>query len=299
MYHDIIIIGAGQAGLALGYYLKKQQADFTMLEAAHEIGLSWLNRYDSLKLFTNARYNNLPGFAFPGEETHFPSKDEVASYLKEYARKFELPVILNCIATKLSKRNSLFQIETRHLTYTAKNVIICTGPFQTAFVPSYSEKIDKSILQIHSSEYRNPSQLREGETLVIGAGNSGVQIVEELVNAGKSVYFSFGGKLKPMPNNPLMQWLIFGSGITSASKHSFIGGLLKKRQEPIMGTNLKALFNKPNLTQTGRTLSAEGRQIVCEKMTIEFVENVIWATGFKPDFHWIDIDIADEQGFPI
>lgn len=296
---NTIIIGAGQAGLAAAYYLNKQKRNFLVLEAGNLIGDVWANRYDSLRLFTSARYNNLPGSEFPGNKDHFPTKDEVAAYLRGYAESREFPVLLNQPVISLSKPEDLFLVKTEQETYLSKNVIIATGPFQRPLIPDFSRHIEPSVFQIHSSEYKNVQQLKQGSILVIGGGNSGVQIVEELAKTNRDIYFSFGGKLKQLPNNNLTQRLIFGSGITSASINSPIGKLLKRRGEPIMGTNIKRLFNKANVFLVGRTLSAVNNEIRCEKRTLDNVDNIIWSTGFRPDFGWISLDILNENGMPI
>ncbi len=297
--YNTIIIGAGQAGLSASYYLNKQRKKYVLLEAASEIGASWANRYDSLALFTSARYNNLPGLAFPGDKDSFPTKNEVAEYLNKYVKTFNIPILLNNRVTHLSKNATDFIVTTTKGTFLAKNVIVCTGPFQIPFVPIFSEQLNNNILQLHSNAYKNHTQLRSGDTLVVGGGNSGVQIVEELINHGMKVFFSFSGELKEIPNNMIMQRLIFGSGITSASINSLIGKWLKQRKEPIMGTDLKKLFNAPNLTVVGKALSATDQEIICEKSTINTVQNIIWATGYKPDFRWISLDVLDSVGYPL
>lgn len=298
MNYHTIIIGGGQAGLAAAYYLSKKNKNYVVLEAAESIGNSWRQRYESLKLFTSARYNNLPGLEFPGNKNHFPHKDEVVSYLKRYVDTFKIPIKVKEQVTSLSNENNLFQIKTENNSYTSENVVVCTGPFQEAFIPSFSMSINSNILQLHSSTYLNTKQLQDGDTLVVGGGNSGVQIVEEMVNEGRNVFFSFSGKMKRMPNNQFMQRLIFGSGITSASIHSLIGSRLKKRGEPIMGTNIKKLFKEPNLKLVGRTTGANSNEIICEKTTLSTVRNIIWSTGFKPDFRWMNFNIFDKNGYP-
>lgn len=295
-----IIVGGGQAGLAAGYYLKKKQVPFLILEASTQAGSSWSARYDSLRLFTFSRYNNLPGIDFPGHKDRFPTKDEVADYLSSYADKLQLPMLLNHSVELLTKEGKRFSVRASGKTFSCDNVIVATGPFQTPFIPSFHHQLDGSIFQLHSSQYKNPSQLAQGDVLVVGAGNSGVQIVEELVATSRQVYFSYGGKLNTMANNKLTQRLIFGSGLTSLSKSSWLGSLIHKRQEPIMGTNLEKLFASENLHLVGRAMNAEGRTIKFEGRSVENkIASIVWATGFKPDFSWINLAILDERGFPI
>lgn len=297
--YETIVIGGGQSGLAASYYLQAQNKDFIVLEAEDAIGRSWENRYDSLKLFTSARYNNLPGLAFPGNKSRFPSKDDVAEYLRTYAATFNIPVLFNQKVIKLSRIDGIFYAETEQERFKARNVIVCSGPFHKPSIPAFGRNIDPDILQLHSSEYKNPSQLNRGDVLVVGGGNSGVQIVEELLNHGKKVFFSFNGTLKSLANNQITQRLIFGTGITSASIHSFVGRLLSKRTEPIMGTNLLKLFSHPNVVITGRTFLASKREISCARISLNTANTIIWATGFKPDFSWIDLDVLTGDGSPV
>lgn len=298
-HYDVIVIGAGQAGLAASYFLKKKGVKFLILEAASRTGSSWLKRYDSLKLFTYSRYNNLPGLEFPGEKDRFPTKDEVAAYLQFYAEYFELPIVPKSKVDLLVPAMKGFVVNTRDLTYECDNVVVATGPFQTPFIPLFSNSIDLSIRQFHSSEYKNPAQLDVGDTLVVGAGNSGVQIVEELVEAKRKVFFSFSGDLKRFPNNGITQRLIFGSGLTCLSKTSAVGSMIYKRGEPIMGTNITKLFAAPNLQIVGRATEAQGMEIHCEGKVLNTISNIIWSTGFRPDFSWIKSDIFDGKGFPV
>lgn len=291
-----IVIGAGQSGLAVSYYLKDKSIDYLVLDESSEIGHSWSNRYDSLKLFTNIRHNSLVGLNFPGDKNHYPTKDETAAYLKQYAKHFQIPVKHDTSVKSLRKSDELFVIETNNGTYHSKNIIVCTGAFHTPFIPEIGTKTSKEIFQIHSKKYKNSSQLKKGKTLVVGGGNSGVQIVEELVNEGKEVYFSYRGQLKGIGNNPLGVWLTFATGLVFASKHSFVGKHIMKNGEVIIGTDLKKLFSHSNLIQTGAMLGAKENELKFERMNVNDVSNIIWATGYTADFNWIQLPIFDEQG---
>lgn len=297
-FYNTIIIGGGQAGLAAAHHLQKRKKDFVILEASPEVGHSWKNRYDSLKLFTSARYNSLPGLRFPGNQDRFPTKDEVVKYLKDYASTFQLPVSFDTRVLSVNKAGDSFLVSTTRGLLRARNVIVCTGAFQKPFIPSFSEQLSPSILQLHSSVYSRPSQLKEGDTLIVGGGNSGVQIAEEILEEVGKAYFSFSGSLKAMPNNKLTQFLVFGCGLASASISSPIGNWLRNRPEPVMGTNLKELFANSGLGLVGRTIGGNGNDVFCENGTLDSIQNVIWATGFKPDFSWIGADIFNKAGYP-
>ena len=187
---DYIIIGAGQAGLAIAYYLNKQNANYLIVDANSETGAPWLKRWDSLKLFTPSEFNHLPGMKFPHKKGHYANKYEVADYLKSYVEKFNIPIEFNQKITFLKKENEVFTLKSDTKEFSAKNVIIATGPFHKPFTPKCHTKISKDIVQIHSEHYKSPSQLQEGATLVVGAGDSGVQILSEISENNKPVYFS-------------------------------------------------------------------------------------------------------------
>ena len=167
--YELIIIGAGQAGLAAGYWLAQRDIDFLILDANPRVGDSWRRRWDSLQLFTPARYSGLPGMPFPGDPYHLPSRDEVADYLEWYAQAFELPVRNNVRISRVQRVDGVYEILADDRTFMADNVIVATGPFHVARIPAFSDEIDPAILQLHSSEYRRPGQLPDGDVLVAGA----------------------------------------------------------------------------------------------------------------------------------
>lgn len=194
MYHTIVI-GAGQAGLAMGYYLKESNKNFIILDRCNKTGDVWRNRYDSLKLFTSRMYSSLPGLQLEGDGQGFPSKDEIANYLESYGVKFELPIKYNTEVLKVFQSNDIFSVDTNKGTLTARNVIIATGPFQHKRIPDFAKKISKNVVQLHSSEYKNPSQLNSGNVLIVGGGNSGAQLAVELI-AEKETFLAVSQKLR-------------------------------------------------------------------------------------------------------
>src|SRR5882672_5142251 len=177
---NTIIIGAGQAGLATGYYLKKYGEDFLIIDEGKRIGDSWRKRWDSLHLFTPAQFNGLSGLPFPAQKNYCPAKDEVADYLETYANKFELPVKLNTKVFYTSKVSEGYEIETSSGTFFCKQVVIASGYYARPHIPELANRLDKKIRQLHSSEYTNPHELPSGEVLVVGAGASGVQIAIDI-----------------------------------------------------------------------------------------------------------------------
>jgi glycine/D-amino acid oxidase-like deaminating enzyme len=168
---DTVVIGGGQAGLAMGYYLKEQGQDFAILDAGERIGDAWRERWDSLRLFTPAALNALPDMPFPFPSDYFPTKDETADYLEEYAREFDLPVRLGRHVDSLRREDNGYLAAAGEERYLAENIVVATGPYLTPRIPAFAGRLAPSITQVHSSAYRNPDQLPEGDVLVVGAGN--------------------------------------------------------------------------------------------------------------------------------
>lgn len=180
---DVIIIGAGQAGLSISYYLQQGGYNFVILDGEKRIGDSWRNRYDSLVLFTPRSYSSLPGMKLEGDENAFPTKDEVADYLERYANRFSLPVQMETTVHKVQKINNTFEISTDKGVFHSEHVIIAPGAFQKPFIPSISQNLSQEVFQIHSSQYQSPEMIPEGSVLVVGGGNSGTQIATELAES--------------------------------------------------------------------------------------------------------------------
>ena len=298
---DYIIIGAGQSGLAIAYHLNKKNANYLIIDANSETGAPWLKRWDSLKLFTPSEFNSLPGMKFPYKKGHYANKYEVADYLKAYVFKFKIQIEFNHKITSLKKQNDRFILESESKKFEAKNVIIATGPFHKPYTPSCHTKISKEILQIHSEHYKSPNQLKEGATLVVGAGDSGVQILNEVSKTNRTVYFSGNTNIMSIPQEILgktLWWWFQKVGFLKANKYSWIGKKLSESGQPVIGTDVKTLFKKKNITCVGRTLNANEKTITFEKQKITDIKNIIWATGFKPNFNWIDGIELDKNHYP-
>jgi putative flavoprotein involved in K+ transport len=303
---DTVIIGGGQAGLSTGYFLMKAGRDFIILDQFPRIGDSWRNRWDSLHLFTPSQFNGLPGFPFPYQTNYLPSKNEVADYLEDYGNKFDLPVRHAARVNSLSRADSLYRISTKGEVFSARNVIIATGPFQLPKIPSIATILDPKITQIHSSQYANPSSVKGDSVLVVGAGNSGAEIALELNQSGKDVWLS-GRDVGRIPanspagkvfNGRLIWWVM--SRILNINTP--IGRKVRK-EEYSHGTPL-GRATRSELAGAGihlvpRMIGVEAGQPQIEDGGVIPVDAVVWATGFKPDYSWIDLPIFDQQGFPV
>ncbi|EJR65009.1 hypothetical protein IIO_01649 [Bacillus cereus VD115] len=298
---DVIIVGAGQAGLAIGYYLKQAGYSFLLLEAGDRVGDSWRNRYDSLQLFTPREYSSLPSMILKGEGNGFPSKDEIATYLEEYARHFKLPVQLQTEVLKIKKEKDIFELHTSKEILQSKKIIIASGGFQQPFIPSFSQHLSSHIFQIHSSQYKSPSQIRKGRVLVVGGGNSGMQIAVELAKTHE-VTMSIGHPLTFLPLH-LFRKSIFNCleklGLLYAEVNTKRGKWFQKRQDPIFGFEGKELIRSGTIKLQEKVVSASGNNIMFKNGDTYSAESVIWSTGFAQDYKWIEIEKAvNEKGFP-
>jgi putative flavoprotein involved in K+ transport len=296
---EVIVIGGGQAGLAAGYYLSQAQIPFVIADAEARAGDSWRRRWDSLELFTAARYSALPGLPFPGDPEHFPGKDAVADYLENYARAHELPVRNDSRVTSLERTEDGYSATTGSGEYQAAQVIVSAGAYQQPRVPPLSGKLGSGVTQMHSASYRNPGQLPGREVLVVGAANSGAQIAEDLA-ATHRVHLSQGARIPRMPRRLLGQSVHFYGdhlGLIAAPLDSWRGRT--QRGDLLIGTSLRQLSRRHGVDLHGRTAAARERTVSFEDGTELEVETVIWATGFRPDYSWIRAPVLDPQGAPV
>lgn len=305
MNHQAIIIGGGQAGLAVSYYLSHAGVDHLVLERNQRVGDQWRARWDSLKLFTPAQYNHLPGEKFPAPKGSFANKDQVADYLEDYAFRQDLPLRFNCAVTEVRQQGGGYAVETSQGTFYAPQVVVATGAFQKPIIPHCSKDINEEVLQIHSSQYRNPQQLKPGKVLVVGAGNSGVQIAEEL-SRSHEVWLAGrdnGGLPRTVLGMDIYWWLKL-SGIYNATVHSPVVKRLKAKGfgkgDPLVGRKLEQVVEKCGLKRLGKVKAAKNGQLIFEQgEVLDFPDNIIWATGFRPDFSWIKLPVFGEDGHPV
>lgn len=300
--YDVIIVGAGQAGLAMGYYLKKRNLSFLILDKASEIGESWKERYDSLTLFTPRAYSSLPGLPLSGDQGKYPNKDEISDYLSDYAKTFSLPIEGNTYIEKLDRIEDALVLSTNRGDYRSKAVVVATGPFQVPTIPKFSNDLSNGILQLHSAEYKNPNQLEEGTTLVVGGGNSGAQIASEIADR-RQVYLSVGHSLRFLPQDLWSKsifWWFDKLGFLKANVNSKLGSFLKNMPDPIFGFELKDKIKQGKVTLKAKATLAEGSRVRFEDGSTIEVKNIIWCTGYHTDYSWINLpSIFDHKGLPI
>jgi putative flavoprotein involved in K+ transport len=288
---DVVVVGGSQAVLAIAWHLAQKGLRFVVLEAGPEVGNVWRSRWDSLKLFTPAQYDALPGMAFPAPADTYPTKDPVADYLRDYANAFDLPVRLNAKVIELRRtEDGLFEVRTADEVFRARQVVVATGPFQVPFVPPAASKLDPSVTQVHSAHYRNPQALPDGPVLVVGGGNSGFQIAEELA-ATRQVDLSVAERVPMLPQRlggrDLFWWLT-RLGLLRVTVGSRLGRRVSRR-EFIIGTNKRRL-RKAGVRFRPRLIDAEGRTVrFADHSTLQDVGVVVWATGYRSDYSWIQI----------
>jgi putative flavoprotein involved in K+ transport len=295
-HREVIVVGGGQAGLAIGYFLAKQGRGFMILEAAEAPAAAWRARWDSLRLFTSARYDGLPGRSFPGDPDHYPSRDEVVSYLTDYARDFALPVELGSRVRSISRAEHSYLVKLDDRTYESDHVVVATGPFQIPRTPTFAERLDPEVVQIHSSAYRSPQAIpNEGPVLVVGGGNTGFQIAAEL-DGSREVHLSIGSRQTPFPQRILgrdLFWYLDKTGLMRKSTDTRIGHRLQGR-DTLIGSSPRTLHKRHGVRLHKRAVGASGRTVRFSDGTELDAGAVIWATGFRNDHSWIDAPTFDD-----
>ena len=304
---ETLVIGGSQAGLAVGYHLQRRGLPFVIVDQNARVGDTWRNRWDSLRLFTPARYSGLPGMPFPGSPSRYPTKDETADYLDAYARRFTLPIRTGIRVDRLSAAGDRFEAFCGAEVLSAKNVVVATGAYHHPRVPSFAAGLDEGICQLHSSGYRNRAQLREGGTLVVGAGNSGAEIAIEIARDHRTWLSgpdtgqepTSAGSIPDRFFTPIM-WLM----ATRLTVKSRMGRKLRDHfLDPPRGIPLGRVRRKDivaaGIERVGRTIGVRDGYPMLEDGGVLNVSNVIWCTGYAPDFSWIDLPLPTRHGFPI
>jgi len=294
--HDVIVVGGGQAGLALGYHLARSGRQFTILDAADTPAAAWRSRWDSLKLFTPARYDGLPGRPFPGDPAHYPGRDEVVEYLTAYARDFELPAELDRRVRTVRPVDGGYLVETDDLSYESDQVVIATGPFQTPRVPPTAQDLAAEVHQIHSSDYRRPGDIGDGPVLVVGGGNTGFQIAHELA-ATHEVHLAIGSRQAPLPQRLCGRDLftvLSTTGLMSKTVDSRIGRRLSAR-DALIGSSTRAISRR-GVHVRPRATSGAGPTVEFADGSALDARTIIWATGFGVDHSYVDAPVFTGDG---
>ena len=315
MVYDAIIIGAGQAGLATAYHLQRQGKRFLILEKAATLGSSWRSRYDSLVLFTPAHYSSLPGLPFPLPPNVCPTKDQVADYFTRYVDFHQLPIQLNHRVERLSKTAGQladpFEIQAidgagNALRYRARNVVVATGSSQNPHVPHYDSGPDESIFQVHSSRYTHASALPDGNVLVVGAGNSGALLSVELattpVTPPRRVYLSTNGPLVFKRLRFLGKsvfWWGTKTGLLNLPVRSRLGRRLTGGNEGVYSDDLRRLVREGKVRVVAEIERFSGRAVSFRDGAAEAFSAIVWATGYRSDYRWIDLAGALDNGRPV
>jgi putative flavoprotein involved in K+ transport len=295
-HFEVAVIGAGQAGLAIGCLLARQDRRFVILDGADSIGAAWRDRWDSLVLFTPRRYDSLPGLAFPGDPDGYPSRDEVVAYVEQYASTFELPVELDRTVRSLAKNGRAFQLELDGHSVEADQVVIATGPFQTPRVPSFASQLAPEVFRTHSLDYRRPSDLPDGTALVVGGGNTGYQIATEL-SATHQVHLAVGTRQTPLPQTLAgrdLFWWLETTKLLNTPVDSRLGQKLSGR-DTLIGSTRRAV-KRHGVELKPRATDASERTFSFTDGTELSVDAVIWATGFGLDHTWVDLPVFESQG---
>lgn len=305
---ETVIVGGGQAGLATGYHLARRGRSFVILDAGERVGDSWRSRWPSLRLYSPARFDSLPGVEFPAPKHAFPSGQEMGDYLEQYAETLDLPVRTGVRADALARDGDGYVVTAGEQRYETENVVVATGAFDAPSVPAFAAELDPRIVQLHSRDYRGPHQLADGPVLVVGAAHSGADIAYELATAGHETILSGRdtGQL-PVPVEsrrarvllPLLRlaWTRVVTVDTPVGRK--VGPKIRSHGGPLLRIRRRELAAAGVERVLERTAGAAGGLPKLEGGRVLEVANVVWCTGFRPDYSWIDLPLElENDGYP-
>lgn len=305
---DTVVVGAGQAGLSTGYHLSRTGRRFVILDANPRLGDNWRCHWDSLRLYSPAGRDGLPGMKFPARPESFPGKDQVANYLEAYAETFGLPVRTSTRVHRVTRSGDEFLVDCGTVRFVARNVVVATGTFgRNPAVPEFAHELDPSILQLHSSEYRNPQQLQDGPVLVVGASHSGCDLAFEVAGAHPTILCGRDTGQIPVPLEtrrmrmlfPLL-WFVWGHVMSLRTpigrklreheRHHGAPALRVKRKD-LAAAGVDRVTDRMTGVQEGRAVLGDGRVVD--------TTNILWCTGFRQDYSWIDLPVVGDDGWPL
>jgi putative flavoprotein involved in K+ transport len=306
MKTQTIVIGGGQAGLAVGYYLKKRGVPFQILDANARTGDAWRNRWDSLRLFSPARYSGLPGMRFPARGDSLPTKEQMAAYLVDYQQRFQLPVRNSVRVDRLWKEGGRFVMTAGAERFEADNVVVAMANYQVPKVPAFAQELSPEIIQFHAQEYRNPSQLREGGVLVVGVGNSGADIAVEVARTHKTWISGKESGHIPWPIDAFISRFFLSRLVRFVGHHILTVKTpmgRKARPKLLKGATPLIRVKPQDLVKAGTVVPRvvgvkDGLPLLADGRTLD-VKNVLWCTGYHHDFPWIDLPVFDDDGEPL
>ncbi len=306
---ETLIIGAGQAGLATGYQLKRLGREFLIVDGMARIGDNWRCHYDSLTLFTPARASSLDGVPFPGDQWHFPTKDEFADYLELYAIANDLPVRMQTRVERLTSReDGGFTATLGDDEVTCDCVVLATGTFgRSAQVPALAGEVDPGIRQLHSSEYKRADELPDGPVLVVGASHSGLDIAYEIAATRPTtlvgpergnVPLEWGTRrlerafpvIEFVFNHVLTRRTAMGRKVMAKMRHHGAPQLRVKRHH-LADRDVEWITEHITDVIDGRPCLPDGRSFD--------VASIVWATGFQQRYDWVEMPLPVEDGWPV
>ncbi|WP_051420679.1 flavin-containing monooxygenase [Paenarthrobacter nicotinovorans] len=305
-YLDTVIVGGGQAGLALAYWLAKEGRNFLIVDQNPRPGDAWRQRWDSLKLFTPAKYDRLPGWPFPGDRLAFPTKDQLADYLEDYVRRFDLPFLAGVHVEEIRAEGGGFVVRAAGHTWRSHNVVIATGGHRLPQRPAFAGELDPGVLQLHSQDYKNPGQLRDGTVLVVGLGNSGAEIALDVSGSHHTVLSGRPSGEMPVKHGraaarfalPVVKFL----GVHVLTLNTPIGRTaapgFKSMAAPLIRTKTKDLLAAGVVLGPRLAGISDGVPVLDDGTRLE-AANVIWCTGYHEDYSWVKLPVFDDRGEPL
>jgi putative flavoprotein involved in K+ transport len=304
-HHETVIVGGGQAGLSTAYHLKKLGRECLVLDANERVGDSWRHRYDSLRLFTPAWLCRLPGGELPGHGPNAPTKDEMADYMEDYARRFALPVENGVKVDRVRREGDRYVVLAGDRRIEADHVVVATGAHREGRMPAFASELDPSIVQMHSSVYKNPSQLREGGVLIVGAGNSGADISLDVVPTHRTILSGpYRGHVpvnidSAFARNVVVR-IIFFAMTRVLTVETRMGRKVRARdlsQGDMLIRIKPKQIEAAGIERVGKTIGVQdGRPLLEDGQVLDGIANVIWCVGYRQDLSWIDLPIFGEDG---